>query len=822
MREPKKFGDYVLLDLVSVGGMAEVFHAKGSGPDGFEKIVAIKRILPSLGEDDDFIKMFNDEATIAGQLSHPNIAQIFELGRHEESHFIAMEYIWGKDLLQIQRRFQKLGRRMPAAMACYILSKICEGLHYAHTKKGDDGVPLEIVHRDCSPQNILVSYEGEVKVIDFGIARAARRSSRTNAGVLKGKFGYMSPEQVRGMTLDHRSDVFALGTILWECLTGTRLFAGESDFSTLERVRDAQVRSPVELEPSVPKAVESIVFRALAREANDRYQTCAELNADLRKFLAGSNQFYTAKKLADWLKTGFAEDIERERKRLDEYKTISVDTKLRNDDLDALPTTEFNSDDFAGVTFNEQPVRASSPGAIELSSFSSQNRDDQDLVDSLSSAITDLEDSEGKTVDLPMRAPGKKSLTSEPQLLTDNASPPASRPPRAGARPSAGLPAPSGHVAMAAAPPNSTGPRGKSASWGINHDSLDTLETPLDSNEVLPPLGTADFSMPQPPAGIEMLGTEPGALFDPSDDITYNTGEKSVTGSLAMNMPVNSAPLPLDVKSEPRDTKYIRLVGLAALLVVACGVGAFLALSAFKKTTPSNREVSNGTLALVVHGASNAKVLINGVEKGEVNSEGHLTLELAPGAYSYEVTSGNGDEPCTGNVEVNKTKFTLASCKFAGGTEAVVDDAPNEALAEVPAEAVVPVALPDVQPADSPNAEPVELAAEEITPTATPNALEDVPLARVLTDEEELDAIALERPKKKKAAATKRGFLAAFSEPKGATIYVNGKNTGRKTPTKRLRLKPGTYSVKLELGTRKKTFPVTIKPGKTSTVTAGK
>ena len=234
MRRPVQFGKYLLLGRISVGGMAEVFKAKSFGVQGFEKIIAIKRILPSLGRDEDFITMFIDEAKIAGQLAHANIGQIHELGQVDGAHFIAMEYIWGRDLLQLQNRFKKRGKRISMSAASFIVMKVCEGLHYAHKKRDVLGVPMEIVHRDCSPQNIVISFEGEVKLIDFGIARAASRSSRTNAGVLKGKFGYMSPEQVRGLPLDRRSDIFSLGIILFEVLTGRRLFDGESDFSTLE------------------------------------------------------------------------------------------------------------------------------------------------------------------------------------------------------------------------------------------------------------------------------------------------------------------------------------------------------------------------------------------------------------------------------------------------------------------------------------------------------------------------------------------------------------------------------------------------------------
>ncbi|MDQ3341449.1 MAG: protein kinase, partial [Myxococcota bacterium] len=325
MRQPVPFGKYLLLDRISVGGMAEVFKAKSYGVEGFEKIIAIKRILPTMGEDRDFIKMFIDEAKIAGQLAHANICQIFELGRIDGSHFIAMEYIWGKDLLQIQNRLRKIKQPMPIAMACFSIAKVLEGLDYAHRKRDPLGRPLEIVHRDCSPQNVLVSYEGEVKVIDFGIAKATSRNSRTMAGVLKGKFGYMSPEQVRGLPLDRRSDIFALGTMLYECLTSDRLFQGETDFSTLEKVRNVDIRPPRELNPNIPEVVEKVILKALAKDVDDRYQWCSEMLADLQAFLMSQDVVFTAKSLSGWLKEVFSSEIERERQQLEQYKRVGRD-----------------------------------------------------------------------------------------------------------------------------------------------------------------------------------------------------------------------------------------------------------------------------------------------------------------------------------------------------------------------------------------------------------------------------------------------------------------------------------------------------------------
>jgi hypothetical protein len=266
--------------------------------------------------------MFIDEAKIAGQLAHANICQIFELGRIDGAHFIAMEFIWGKDLLQIQNRLRKLKQTMNAAMASFIVAKVCEGLDYAHRKKDPMGRPLEIVHRDCSPQNVLISYAGEVKIIDFGIAKAASRSSRTMHGVLKGKFGYMSPEQVRGLPLDRRSDLFALGTILYECLTGERLFQGDTDFATLEKVRNVDIIPPRQLNPQIPDEVERIIMKALARDVDDRYQWCSEMLADLQRFLMAQPQVFTATSLAGWMTEAFSPELERERSQLESYKKM--------------------------------------------------------------------------------------------------------------------------------------------------------------------------------------------------------------------------------------------------------------------------------------------------------------------------------------------------------------------------------------------------------------------------------------------------------------------------------------------------------------------
>jgi len=320
LNQPIPFGKYFLLERINMGGMAEVFRAKAYGVEGFERLVAVKRILPSISEDKDFIRMFIDEAKIAVQLSHANIAQVFDLGRVGGSYYIALEHVHGRDLRALYDRCREGGEPMPVAQACFIVMQMCEGLDYAHNRKNDGGEELGLVHRDVSPQNVLVSFEGEVKVIDFGIAKAAGRCSRTQAGILKGKFAYMSPEQVRGHEIDRRSDVFSTGIVLYEMLTGRRLFIGESDFSTLEKVRKAKIDSPSLVNENVPEELSRIVLKSLARETEDRYESAMELHDDLQRFVFSSGLFFSRKELSLWMKDRFSEEIANEVAKLEKYR----------------------------------------------------------------------------------------------------------------------------------------------------------------------------------------------------------------------------------------------------------------------------------------------------------------------------------------------------------------------------------------------------------------------------------------------------------------------------------------------------------------------
>jgi len=344
--KPIPFGKYYLLDRVNTGGMAEVFRAKAFGVEGFERIVAVKRILPSIAADTDFITMFIDEAKLAVQLNHANIAQIFDLGKVRENYFIALEYVHGKDLRAVFDLVRKRSLRVPVELACYVMMKICEGLDYAHRKRDSGGRELELIHRDVSPQNMLISFDGDVKLIDFGIAKAAGKSSRTRTGILKGKFGYLSPEQVRGEVIDQRSDIFGIGIVLYELLTGERLFVGDSDFSTIEKVRSVEIVPPRELNTAIPRSLERAVMRALSRDRDTRYQSALELHDELQTVLherARRGQTFGRKELSAWMVQHFPEDAARDPEEVGDLEGAESLASSSTDGTPIVEPTESNA-----------------------------------------------------------------------------------------------------------------------------------------------------------------------------------------------------------------------------------------------------------------------------------------------------------------------------------------------------------------------------------------------------------------------------------------------------------------------------------------------
>ena len=283
----EKFGKYLLLEKLAAGGMAEVYLAKSAGANGVNKFVAIKRILPHLSTNQDFVEMFKQEAKVAVNLNHSNIVSIYEFGIEKGQFFIVMEFVEGRNLRQIINELKKSNRSVKIEEAIYIVKEAASGLDNAHRCVDQHtGRPLNITHRDMSPQNIMISFEGESKVIDFGIAKKTEDTKEeTKAGTLKGKFAYMSPEQAEGDDVDPRTDIFALGIILWELLANDRLFTGSNENAILRKVRECQIPQIRKINPLVPQELERIVNKALAKDRNVRYQTAANMQKDLNRFL---------------------------------------------------------------------------------------------------------------------------------------------------------------------------------------------------------------------------------------------------------------------------------------------------------------------------------------------------------------------------------------------------------------------------------------------------------------------------------------------------------------------------------------------------------
>ena len=309
LEEGEPYGKYQLLEKLATGGMAEVFRAVSTSIGGFQKLVALKRILPHLSTDGEFVSLFIDEAKLTVSLSHGNIVQVFDFGRIENNYFLAMELVDGRDMTQLLIKQSQRRQTVPLEVALFILIETLRGLEYAHTRQSRDGEPLGVVHRDVSPHNVLVSYDGEVKITDFGIAKARTKVSLTRPGVVLGKFAYMSPEQARGREIDARSDVYSAGVTLYETLTGRRLFYSEDPAQILAKVRNPNVPPPSRYNPSLPPQVDRLVLKALAIEVEDRFQSARELSGALETELGRVAPGFNDAHLAAYMKELFQDEV---------------------------------------------------------------------------------------------------------------------------------------------------------------------------------------------------------------------------------------------------------------------------------------------------------------------------------------------------------------------------------------------------------------------------------------------------------------------------------------------------------------------------------
>ena len=324
--QPQPFGKYFLLEKIATGGMAEIYKAMYRAGGDFEKTLVIKRILPHLATDQEFVAMFRDEAKLTVRLNHANIVQVFDFSRQGDDHFLAMEYVQGQNLRQVMRRCQELGATVPIPFALYVCMEVCKGLQYAHTRKDDNDEPLGVIHRDITPSNILLSYDGEVKVADFGIAKAASRQGGTQAGMIKGKASYLSPEQVAGKeVVDHRADVFSLGAVLWELLVGRKLFSGDNDFEIMNKISEAEVTPPSKMNASVPSRIDLVAKMALEHDRLKRYPNAASFQKDLSRLLLEFGGSVTTTDIGGFLQRLFKVEIDAEKEASKSMRRLVVD-----------------------------------------------------------------------------------------------------------------------------------------------------------------------------------------------------------------------------------------------------------------------------------------------------------------------------------------------------------------------------------------------------------------------------------------------------------------------------------------------------------------
>ncbi len=361
-------GKHRLLAELGHGGMAEVFLAVVCGPAGFNKLLVIKQIRPQLAEEPELLGMFLDEARLAARLNHRNVVQTNEVGQQNGRYFIAMEYLEGQPLNRVLHRFQKVGG-LPLDLHLRVVSEVLAGLHHAHELTDYDGTPLGVVHRDITPHNIFITYDGQVKVVDFGIAKALNSSSETRSGVLKGKVAYMAPEQARGEQVDRRADLFSVGVVLWEAVTGRRLWKGVPDLTILQSLLKGEIPAPRSVNPAVPEALEAIILKCLARDREERYATALDLQAVLDAHLDAQEERGSARDLGKLISKQFDADRLKIRGIIEEQLRGKSPTsaQVESHRLPVLDAPMSFSSSGSNPPSGERPSFSSSPGSGRIS-----------------------------------------------------------------------------------------------------------------------------------------------------------------------------------------------------------------------------------------------------------------------------------------------------------------------------------------------------------------------------------------------------------------------------------------------------------------------
>jgi len=418
---------YRVVRKLESGGMAEVFQGEVESIEGFKKQVAIKRVLPHLAQNRQFIQMFLDEARLSLKFNHANVVQTFSIGTSDNTYFIVMEFIDGMNVRKLMEHIEASGRTMDPAPAAFIVNEVCKGLSYAHSLRGGDGRPLGVVHRDVSPPNILLSKQGEIKIVDFGLAKATSQLESTDPGLIKGKFAYLSPEATYGLEVDKRADIFAAGTVLWELLTGKRLFKGETDYDTVMNVREAVIPPVSSINPRVPREMDTIMFRALARDASARYQDASEFGSDLMKLLFKRQMLVTSYDIARIV----SNIVDTEPQEVS--REVDIIDRLIEDELMRLTSVEDGENLFSDgarpiLTSELSGMLGDTPHSLE-----DPRKWGQDLLsDTGEFQLPDVLDGawrESRVYNLDNPAPGVEPMASKPPTIPPiRVSPPAPRP----------------------------------------------------------------------------------------------------------------------------------------------------------------------------------------------------------------------------------------------------------------------------------------------------------------------------------------------------------------------------------------------------------
>jgi serine/threonine-protein kinase len=438
--EAKAQNRYRVIERLESGGMAEVFRGEAESLAGFKKAVAIKRVLPHLVQNDKFIRMFLDEARLCARLNHANIVQVFDIGHVDNTYFIVMEFVDGVNLKAVIEHLRGKNLPVPIPVAVYIAMQICGGLQYAHELVDGDGVALGIVHRDMSPPNVLISKRGEVKIVDFGLAKATTQLEKSEQGMVKGKFGYLAPESALGELVDSQADIFAVGIMLWEMIANKRLFFGETDFATVRMVQQAQIPSLRAIVKEVPPDLEAVINKALAKDKNERYKTAEALAQDLGEFLAkhrmAVNSFDIAritKEAIEERRVKKAKEKKPEQELIDKLILEELNRFTSLDEVDAAPIEDGSKPvNLGAISGGEKPLDPG--GFIDTSDWASGMFDGEDFdpakQGSAGAPSTDLAaELEGDDLSPPTAppptAPAHSGRKSADQINNDSDAPPA-------------------------------------------------------------------------------------------------------------------------------------------------------------------------------------------------------------------------------------------------------------------------------------------------------------------------------------------------------------------------------------------------------------